>query len=188
MQEKLSSQHLVSDLSFFHQKLPQRHIDLFHTTSQRVFDQMVSRVMTKIKRKPLQRYEFAIEVQKILASMKESHTRIWINHAAHSDEYAPILFQWLQDGYYIMAIQKEFYQYVGNKLIGIHDTPLKKIISLLEPLISAENDKSYTAEIPSLLTSGTLQKHLKIVPKNSKKILYKTENLFGQKQDISLDV
>ena len=86
--------------------------------------------------------ELAMRINTFLAPLQDGHT--WIQTSDNSNimtkKVAPIRFQAINDGVIIEAIQSDYKELIGSKLISIENIPVKEICDGLAQYYPSENN------------------------------------------------
>lgn len=126
-----------TDIAWITDSLPELHYNLFMYESE---DSLLSRLnRLKLNLENLSDMETAMEITRILATMKCSHTGIafwefgdWLSY--------PISVMWLEDGLYVTGIDAEYSELISSELIEYGGLPALDAASAMAEMFPATND------------------------------------------------
>ena len=132
------------DLAFLHQELKRRHPDPFHHMPEEEFGAALEALGRRVHGLTLE--HFTVELQKILASLREGHTGIsgWV----WAFPRAPVKFSLLSDGLFITAVAEKHRELLGSKVVRFGSVPVDEGLARLTSTISADNDHWARALLP----------------------------------------
>lgn len=135
-----------ADLATIHEELKGHHPNPFHDLPEEEFRAALESLGDRLD--GLSRVQFAVELQRILASLKESHTGIsgWFG----AFPAAPVRFALLSDGIFVAAVDREHAGLLGGKVVRFGSVPAGEALERLTSTISADNDHWPRAVLPLL--------------------------------------
>ncbi len=152
-----------ADLKFLADELPRRHKNLFFSMTRGDFENAVKQLDAKIP--TLTRQQVALELQRIVAMVRDGHT--WLlpefnpNMGFHS---LPLKLYVFRDGVFVQKASPEYANLVGGKVVKIGTMPIERAIATLSPYLPKENEMGERNFAPLLLVSPEVLHALAITP------------------------
>lgn len=141
----------TSDLEYLRLQLPILHNNLFHKITREGFNNQLDLLKEKVEN--LTDLEFAFKLQSIIAKVGDSHSNIDFSTMLDKKEIYPIKFYWLKDGFYVIAIEKDYEKLLGQKLIAINNISINEIMKRCEDIIVKDNEAIMKQKLPNLIIS-----------------------------------
>jgi hypothetical protein len=157
------------DIEFLRKELPKNHKNFFFKRSKENFNIGLDRIKSQVD--SLSDLEIILELQQLIASFGDSHTRInWYPFLKKKD-YLPIGAYWFSDGIYILKASKEYEKLLGKKIVKINGYPILQIVDSLKTLITVDNNALIKHFVPNIISATKLLDYFKF----SKEGIYKFE-------------
>jgi len=122
------------DLQYFAKKLLSKHKNPFHAISEDEFTSQLSLVEERFSDLDnLQRYG---EILKLTALLQDGHSRVENSFPMYR---FPFELKEFKEGFFIVSADREYTSLLGNQILMIGNRPIKDILPLLKPYISASN-------------------------------------------------
>ena len=141
---------LREDIEFLRKEFPKKHKNPFSIITEKEFNERLSNLYDNVDK--LNNYQIFIELGKIIASVKDSHTSInyW------DGKSYPLEFYMFDDGVYIINADKSLEDMVYSKLVSIDNIEYKDIISELTQQIAYVNEGWLKYMLPNYLSPAYL--------------------------------
>ncbi len=166
-QTVLHSEHWKEDINYLEKHLLETHTDLFHTLTADNFHQEIQVLKQDLKR--LSKEEIIIRLAKIVSSVKDGHTRLWlIPNAKNKFSFYPFQSFIFNDGWYIIGAEKKHQEYVGARITHINGVHTDTIIKKITPLIPQDNKWQVKATLPIYASIPEVLVALKIIETSSR--------------------
>lgn len=134
---------LREDIEYLHNELPKKHKNLFSIITKEEFDKKISNLYNDVDK--LSNNQVFIELGKIIASIRDGHTRI-----DYSDGRSyPLEFYMFNDEIYIINTDKTLQDMMYSKIVSIDNISYKEILTELTQQISYENESWLKGELPN---------------------------------------
>ncbi|REJ78932.1 MAG: hypothetical protein DWQ47_05675 [Acidobacteria bacterium] len=148
-QLKLTSDAWQEDLRYMAKELESRHRNLFHSVTREDFDLAVRSLEKKIP--TLEDHEVLIELMRIVAMVRDGHTRLRLELAPRSRGVYPLRFYWFKDGLFVQSAAPEHKDLVGGKLLGIGELSVEQAIDAVREITWRDNEMGTRNIAPLLL-------------------------------------
>ncbi len=109
---------------------------------------------------------FFFELMKIFSKIKDSHTRVKGIGRILSEKKYPFRLKFLNEKYYISAIDPEEKKYIGSQLLSLNNHPIDNVISKISEVITHENEVVLQNGIEQWIYEPDFLKYLGIVDEN----------------------
>lgn len=139
-----------ADLQTLVQQLRLRHPDPFHDVSEAQFTSRAAALEQRIA--GLSDWEAAIELQRLLASLREGHTGLAYLQPEFGARGYPIRFQAFDDGIFVQAVPASHERLLGARLLGIGDVPIDEAARRISGTLSADNRAGERRQLPFMLS------------------------------------
>ena len=126
-----------TDLQWLADSLPALHYNLFMYESEDSLLNRLSRLEQNLDN--LSDMETVMEMTGVLASMRCSHTGIAFWNYSDWKAY-PISLMWLDDGLYVTAVDAEYTELIGSRLIEFGEYPAIEAAAAMSEMFPATND------------------------------------------------
>jgi tetratricopeptide (TPR) repeat protein len=146
-----------ADILLLMDTLPKVHPNPFHAISKKDFRVSVSNLIQNLP--VLSDDEIIVELAKIIALLNEGHSLL--NPFVLSA--FPLKIYWFKDGMYIADAIEKYQSAKGMRLIAINETPLKKLLQKITPLVSADNNMGVKERLPLYMITSEFLHGLHII-------------------------
>lgn len=131
----------LEDINEYHQKLQQKHINLYHHIDKEEFSAELSQLRENLQ--SLTTEQVVIELMRITRLINDGHTQFPFWGGTHSTY--PFHIKQIDNKIRIVATNSRYKQYLGWEILSIDGTPTPKILELLGPIVQGvENRHSLT--------------------------------------------
>lgn len=129
------------DLAYLAKELPRLHLDPFRTTPKATFDALVSNLDARIPK--LSDSAVTVELMRIVSSLKDGHTRMYI-----SDSFTgyPFALQWFRNDLQIVGSSRGFEDLLGAKVLKIGNATPREALEQLRPVLSFETEADFVLQ------------------------------------------
>jgi hypothetical protein len=146
----LTAEQWREDLRMMMAELPQRHRNLYHTTSAETFDSAAKALHARIP--TLARHEIILEMARIVALAGDGHTNIYpTRDAAIGFRSLPVALYLFRDGLYIRAAHRIHAELAGAKVLRIGEASVDEAYARVRPYIGRDNEMGVRFFAPHLL-------------------------------------
>jgi hypothetical protein len=150
----------IEDIDYFSEQLPKKHKDFYKLIDSVHFKLKIDSIKDKVDSSD--DITLILELQKILASLKVSHTMIPIQNGKAIGSL-PLMTEIFDDGLYIIGIDKTKKEYLSKRIISINNFPIEEIYNRLKPLISYENEYWLNRQIPKFLVKPKVLEFIGVI-------------------------
>jgi hypothetical protein len=126
-----------ADIQWLADSFPEMHYDLFMYEPEDSLQSRLDRLEQSLD--SLSDMETVMELTRVLASMRCSHTGIAFWEYGDWIAY-PISVMWLDDGLYVTAIDNEYSELIGSRLMEYGDRPSIEAAAAMTEMFPATND------------------------------------------------
>ncbi len=152
----------IEDINYLSEHLPEKQKDFYKLIDSVDFKQQID--LLKSKTDSLDDIAIILELQKILASLKVSHTMIPIQYGNYLKNL-PLKTELFDDGLYIIGIDISKKKYLAKRIVAINNVSVEEIYNRLEPLISYENEYWMKKQIPEFVVKPKALEYLNVIDK-----------------------
>jgi hypothetical protein len=158
------------DLLFLAKELRQHHANLYHTISQKRFDEVVTSLLERIP--SLSRNTIIVEMSRIVAMIGDGHTsfRFDSNSSLHFRRY-PLRFFQFSDGIVVIEADVAHRAYLGAHLKEIGRYSIDEVMSIIRDVVSGDNDFMRQQQSVTALNIPEVLDALTIIPEMNKEAL-----------------
>jgi hypothetical protein len=140
----------VEDLQFLATRLPQVHRNAFHSISRQEVQAEVEDLERRIPE--LEDHEVIVELARIVASIGDGHTRIWLtDYQRNGFRRYPVILYDFADGLYLVAAGSEHADAVGGRVIRIGNVDVEEAMRRIDPLVHRDNEMGLRRVAPQYL-------------------------------------
>ena len=183
--ESLTVEQWREDLRSYDEQMRATHIDLFNSMSEEEFEAALADLEARLPE--LQRHEIIVELSRITAMVGDGHTALWLTpNTQNGFHQVPILLYWLQDGLYVLGVEKDHAAAVGGKVVRIGDVDVEEAMARVEPLVPRDNEMGVLALSPRYLEIPEVLHALRITP-STDGVTYVVRALNGSEVTVSLE-
>lgn len=152
-----------SDIEYLKHMLPQKHIDIFFSTDEHIFNEELNAIQANLSE--LTDLQVAVKIQQVIAKMGDSHTNAgWVKFVNH-DKQVGIGAYWFKEGLYITSANQRDSLLLGKKIVGIGGLDIQTIVDSLKTMFVNENEALVKNLVPLHLIYGELLNHFGCVTK-----------------------
>ena len=156
-----------SDLVKLHEKLKERHVDIYRKISKDSLDKEVDLLYEEIPQ--LNTGQILVRISQIVAKIGDGHTSFYPgNQKKKWFGFFPVKFWQFPDGIYVISTTEAYKEFLGQRLIKIENTPIDEVFDKLSTTIGADNDMEYIYSIPFLIPRPEFLHVLGITPSSDK--------------------
>lgn len=134
-----------SDLDYLAAELPKRHPNPFHDTTAAQFNAALADLKTRTS--SLSLAQFAIQLQEIIATLRDAHTEV--DTRVSPLAFYPLRIYQFSDGFYVTRTNDESSAACGAQLLSINGVPVEDVHQRVTSVISSENEAWYSARVPA---------------------------------------
>jgi hypothetical protein len=164
--DKTQQKRCASDVKWLRTELPRWHKNLFFSLSQTEWNDLLDDLARRGG--SLGREEYIVAVAQTLARLGDAHTGLGIRDATAGTGLFPFGCLWFSDGITVVGAGAGRVNLVGAKLVAIENTPVDRVVELLETIVSHENKSKAEAMVPEYLAVPEVLKGLGIIGKSSR--------------------
>ncbi|MFT5298917.1 MAG: hypothetical protein ACI9YH_004969 [Colwellia sp.] len=170
------------DLDFLVAEIKRLHVNMYHSVSKEIFEQMVANISDRIP--SLSDKEIVFELMKLVSSMGNGHNFIIPAYAKKgSFNQLPLQLYQFSDGLFIVGADKEYQQFIGNKVVAIGNTKAATALSKTKMVNARDNEMQQLWLGPHYLGLPEVLKGLNIVD-DVENISLTIEDSLGEKSVI----
>ncbi|WP_298899360.1 tol-pal system YbgF family protein [uncultured Psychroserpens sp.] len=177
-QNGLSSAEWQEDLRYLQNIIHKEYPILFKKTTAKDFDAAVEQLYNEIP--SLEAHEIPVAFARIVSSFLYGHTQITFSTLAKNG-VLPVNLYHFSDGVYIEGVQKAHEKTLGAKVLKVGGMPVEKALTLIRPVVPAENDYYFKGYGLRFLTVPDVLHTQRVIPELSDTItltLEKDGNVF----------
>ena len=137
------------EIDLLGRELAQKHKNLFFQTDSVEFFNAMDHIADQASGKSL--FHVSVQLQKVLATMGDPHTRINYHFNVDGDAILPLECYWFEEGIYILRTRREHQEILGKKLTAINGHPMDQVIDSLSTLVVNGNPFLVKAELPKMI-------------------------------------
>ena len=156
--ENISKEQWIEDIKYMGSELPRKHHNLFFNIDKDEFNNEILNLIEDVPQ--LNSDDIQIRIMKILAKVGDSHTNL-TNFKSKS--VLPIKLYVFSDGIYIIAVDKEYEELLGLRLLSINHISIEDIIRQVSSIIPHENQYFVKSVISNYIEDMKILKHFKII-------------------------
>jgi hypothetical protein len=138
-----------ADLNYLERQLPKNHYDLFALQSQTYFQQGIEKI--KASADTLSDLAVAVQLQQLVASMGDSHTKVDFGPFLDKDQVLPLHLYWFSDGLYILHTTPGHEDILGHRILSINQVPIATVVDSLSTLITVDNPAIIKSSVPKMV-------------------------------------
>ena len=152
---------ITGDFTFLREKLIETHPNPFMFISKEDLNNGLNNLITMTG--DIDKVTFFFKLMAIFSKIKDSHTRVKGIEKALSEEKYPIRLKYIENQYYISAIEKEYKEYIGAKILSLNSILIKDVISKVKEVIPHENEIVLSNAIEKWIYEPDFLKYLDII-------------------------
>lgn len=138
------------DLRLLVSELERKHPDLYHRVSKQQFAQDAARLRQEIPQ--LDDGALTIGVQRLVASLGDSHTGVSANYQALGFHRLPIAPYVFDDGVYIRDADTSIVHLIGARIVAINGHSIDSVLTRLSDFVAYENEAQLKHALPGQMT------------------------------------
>jgi len=166
-----------ADLEYLKVELPKNHYKLYHLKDENYFIRGIDNI--NVGKENATDLDIAIRLQKLIASMGDSHTKTGWEKFMDKGSTLPLQLMWFSDGVFVQGTNMENQSLLGNKIVTINRTPLSTIADSIGTLFTLDNAAVIKNQFPKYLPIIQLLKHFGFARTDTVELLL--ENRTGEK-------
>lgn len=136
---------LTEDIKYFQKELPKRHKNLFSNITEEEFNTLTNKLIDRVDQ--FNNKQLLVELNKIVAAVKDAHTGINIWH----EYYYPLKFWIFGEKVYVVDTDENNDEMNFSQVLKIDGIDIDTIIKRLTSLVSHENRGWLLAMLPNYL-------------------------------------
>jgi len=156
----------IQDLEYMASQLRRRHKNLFHTITEKEFDQAVSQLRESIPH--MNDHEVVCGLASIVALVGDAHTQITLQQKATGFGRYPVKVRWFSDGLFVVETSREYRDLLRSRLIRIGTHGIDDAYTKVSSLISQENEPFLMYKTPRYLVVPEILQALGLLVKTEK--------------------
>lgn len=173
------------DLQSYEAQMRATHIDLFNSMSEEEFEAALADLDARLPE--LERHEIIVELSRITAMVDDGHTALWLTpNRQNGFHQVPILLYWLQDGLYVLGVEKEHAAAVGGRVVRVGNVDVEEAMARVRPLAPRDNEMGILAISPRYLEIPEVLNALDIT-ESTAEVTYEVETQGGDLITVTLD-
>ncbi len=138
------------DLRAYDHQMRAAHLDLFNSMSEEEFEAALADLDRRLPE--LERHEIIVELGRITSMVDDGHTTLWLTpNNQNGFHQVPILLYWLQDGLYVLGVEKQHAAAVGGRVIRVGNVSVEEAMARVAPLAPRDNEMGVLAISPRYL-------------------------------------
>ncbi len=164
----------LEDLNYLEKELPERHKNLFFQLEKDEFKQDLEELKSELS--SLSNLKISLRLAEIFAKIGDPHTAL--DNTRFLKEYYPLYFKKFADGYRVTAVDREYQEILGAKLISINGYSPDELKDKFSALITAENETALEYRLSSFLNLKEVLTYLEIIDQENEFVFQKDDNQF----------
>ncbi len=152
---------IEEDFKYLKEQLLKIHHNPFRNISKEKLNNDLDNLASKSE--SIDDLTFYFELMKIFSKIKDSHTRVKGIGEILSETKYPIRFKYLDNQYYISAIDSKNKEYIGLRVLSLNNLPIQDVISKMTKAITHENEIVLSNSIEQWMYEPDFLKYLGIV-------------------------
>jgi tetratricopeptide (TPR) repeat protein len=152
------------DIQFLAREIKRIHYDPFKKVSEKDFDAYVKKLSDDVAK--LTDAQLIVALYKLAKMPGDGHTSV--RNAPQFQKQLPVQFYLFAEGLFITAAAPEQAELAGAQVVKIGETPVEKVIDMLDPLISRDNTIWIKFVAPNFMRNPILLNGLGIIPDTEK--------------------
>lgn len=168
------------DIEQLGKKLPKGHRNLFFYRKEQEFYRDIEELKSNVQY--FDDYELYVQIGKIVAAIKDSHTSAFFNVR----RFLPFELYWFSDGIYVVSTIEEYIKVLNCKITHINGITMEEIIDIVKTIVSYENESYLKSQLPKYLPAIELLYGLEIVD-DIDKLNMTFEDIDGNKIELSIE-
>lgn len=135
------------DLLEMKSQLAERHVNLYHTITEEVFDSAVANLNEDIPF--LNTNQILVRFAQLVAMIGDGHTSFYPgDQKRYRFSYFPVRFWKFSDGIYVIAATGEYKHLLGKKLKQVENSLIEEVFKKISTTVGADNPMEYTYSVP----------------------------------------
>lgn len=163
------------DLNYLKSELPLKHLNLFSELNQAEFNREIEEL--KFDLAELSQLEITLRIIEIFNKVGDQN--LALDNTSYLREYYPFYLKKFADGYRVMAVNKNYKEILGAKLISINGHSLEELKFKFSGLINADNYYALESRLQSFLNLKDVLIYLNIIDQNNIFSFQEGENYFN---------
>lgn len=173
------------DLHSYAAQMRATHIDLFNKMSEAEFNAALADLEQRLP--GLERHEIIVELARITSMVGDGHTALWLTPNSHNGfNQVPILLYWLEDGLYVLGIERQHAAAIGGRVVHIGNVDIDEAWTRVAPLVPRDNQMGVLALSPRYLEIPEVLQALRITD-SIDAVTYVVETLDGERLEVTVE-
>jgi hypothetical protein len=139
----------TADINFLAKELPLKHKDFFAVKNSYSFLEGLGKI--KAKTSNLTAFQVAMQLQQLIASFGDSHTRLNYGQLIDKNKILPLQLYWFSDGLYVLHTTAENSEILGHQILAVNGFSIKTIADSLGTLVAVANESMLKKAVPEIL-------------------------------------
>ena len=153
-----------ADLAFLMAEMSRIHPGLYHNIAEPDLRQAAAELDAAIP--SLSDSEVVLGLARIVASIGEAHTALWLPQTAARFRGFPVALYYLGDDLYVTAAGRDFARAAGARLVAVNGKPIAEAARILAGIIPRDNDTGLRVSVPTYLASADALHALHLIDSN----------------------
>ncbi len=158
--EELKAEEWKEDLNFLSQKI-NNQFAFFTPQNKKQFNDKVVQLEKNIDQ--LSADQIVIEMNKMVAALKDGHTELNLLQSAIAFHRLPLLMYYFGNDLHIVLSSPEYKHLLGKKLVKIGQHSVQSVYEKMIPYLAHENEIEFLLEAPNYMTGAELLASLGII-------------------------
>lgn len=153
------------DLNFLYENLKTYHPNLFANTPEKTFLARKAEIESRLKSES--DTEFVLDMQSLVALIRDSHTQMPIGSIANDTGFYPMEVVWFDGHWVLSAVQTDHKELLGMQVSAMNGLPMDQVLERFSKLISADNPVKLRRQYRQACNVEALYRYVGIVKDNA---------------------
>lgn len=181
---QISREKWNEDLDVVVNILKTRHLGLYYRISSEDFANVVAQALEKIKSATCDE-EAYVAVRQVVCSIRDGHSYLGTSGIKEFNIYFPLRLFSFRDGVFITAIDKNYSDYLGARVLEYGNVSIEKAFELAGTITSSDNQFGRLSNAPRYLANARMLRGLKIID-SLDSLSLKIVTRDGQRKELTL--
>jgi len=136
------------DIDSLAKELSEKHYNFFTEESKDDYYKALNQVKTN--KDKLDDFGIALNLQQVIASFGDSHTRVNYGEIIDKEQVLPLYLYWFKEGLFVLHTTQENSEILGHQILSVNGTSVKTIQDSLSTLITVDNQAMVKFLVPKL--------------------------------------
>jgi len=136
------------DIDSLAKELSEKHYNFFTEKSKDDYYKALNQVKTN--KDKLDDFGIALNLQQVIASFGDSHTRVNYGEIIDKEQVLPLYLYWFKEGLFVLHTTQENSEILGHQILSVNGTSVKTIQDSLSTLITVDNQAMVKFLVPKL--------------------------------------